>query len=197
MKALIIIEKNFFHNKKSTMNRYDTKFYNLTLNIVQSEMSVTCLPPITRQSNLYRSNTRKKLKIESSWFRRSIRYKTFTRKFPHYGGAGDSSGRVNNTCAAPNIYVDSLRNGTNAIEPTCFSYDRGKERGIIIIIITSEEWNGGGKEGEERAKRRDGLLITRASNQMYVNIIKQCNGCFAHEIFITFDGQHLWQTACN
>lgn len=62
---------------------------------------------------------------------------------------------------------------------------------------TEEERGGGGVEWSGRGQTTGRLLITRASNQMYVNIIKQCNGCFAHEIFIAFDARHLWQTACN
>lgn len=72
------------------------------------------------------------------------------------------------------------------------SCDRGKERGGII-----RRKKEGGVEWSGRGQTTGRLLITRASNQMYVNIIKQCNGCFAHEIFITFDARHLWQTACN
>lgn len=75
-----------------------------------------------------------------------------------------------------------------AIGPRVFVRSR-KNRGII----TSTGINGR-REGAEEGKPTTGrLLITRPGNQMYVNIIKQCNDCFAHEIFITFDVQHLWQ----
>ena len=81
-----------------------------------------------------------------------------------------------------------IRYAMSAIGPRVFVRSR-KNRGII----TSTGINGR-REGAEEGKPPTGrLLITRPGNQMYVNIIKQCNDCFAHEIFITFDVQHLWQ----
>lgn len=131
-------------------NRYDTKFYPNLKYTVWNVVSVTCLPPITRQSNLYREHERTK-----------NRWADFAIRFVIKHSLGNS-----HITEAPVIHRDeSITHAPRQIF-MLIRYAMERDRTHVVFI---RSWKGArnnnernkteeerGEERRERAKRRDG-----------------------------------------
>lgn len=141
-------------------NRYDTKFYPNLKYTVWNVVSVTCLPPITRQSNLYREHERTK-----------NRWADFAIRFVIKHSLGNSHiteapviHRDESITHAPRQIFMLIRYAMERDRTTWFSYDRGKERGIITRGIKRR------RKGGRRGGRgpNDGTVINHAGQQSNV-----------------------------